>query len=88
MRRKRWLRLAVPGGGSRSRAGERSGMRNPTGGGEAAALRPVEGVVRNGAYWEAFDFKKQARVACHPSYRRAPLQKCSKGVFSRIIRVG
>ena len=25
--------------------------------------------------------KKQARVACHPSYRGAPLRKCSKGYF-------
>ena len=34
----------------------------------------------NGAYWQAFGVKKQARVVCHPSYRRAPLRML-EGVF-------
>ena len=35
----------------------------------------------DGAYWQVFGAKKQALVACHASYRGAPLQKCSKGYF-------
>ena len=39
----------------------------------------------DGAYCQAFGRKKQARVAYHSAYRRAPLGRCSKGEASRII---
>ena len=39
----------------------------------------------DGAYWQAFGRKKQARVACRPVSRRAPLGRCSKGEASRIV---
>ena len=40
--------------------------------------------LHNGAYWQASGVKKQAQVACHPSYRRAPLGECFEAETSRI----
>jgi hypothetical protein len=36
--------------------------------------------MTNGGYWQVFGLKKQARVGCHPSYRRAPLRML--GIFA------
>jgi hypothetical protein len=47
--------------------------------GEAAMPQRV--IPMNGAYYQVFGVKKQARVAGHPSNRGAPLRKCSKGYF-------
>ena len=41
----------------------------------------ASGFARNGRRVIPLAVKKQARVACHPSYRGAPLRKCSKGYF-------
>jgi hypothetical protein len=35
----------------------------------------------NGGYWQAFGVKKQARIACLPSYRRAPLRMLERGIL-------
>jgi hypothetical protein len=40
----------------------------------------------NGGYWQEFGVKKQARVACHPSYRRAPLRMLERGSFAHCRR--
>ena len=34
----------------------------------------------NGAYWQAFGLKTQARVVCHPLSRRAPLRMLEGGL--------
>ena len=40
----------------------------------------------NGAYWQAFGLKTQARVVCHPLSRRAPLRMLEGGIFGHCLR--
>jgi hypothetical protein len=43
-------------------------------------------IPANGGYWQAFGVKKQARVACHPSCRHAPLRMLERGIFGHSPR--
>jgi hypothetical protein len=48
---------------------------------------PWKAVIGQWRILTGFGVKKQARVACHPSYRRAPQGECFEAKTSRIIRV-
>jgi hypothetical protein len=53
----------------------RCGMSRGEGGNGTVRHAPKRRVLAG--FWR----EKAARIACHPSYRGAPLRKCSKGVF-------
>ena len=45
---------------------------------DARLTRSIGVIPTNGAYWQVFGVKRQARVPCHLSYRRAPPGRCSE----------